>query len=552
MTEPPRPFGERLSAARTLADLAGADTALLDELSDIAAHAEREQVRVAVAMGPVPERIRLLNALVGRPILPRGRGADLPVLVHPADRDTWEARTGRGWTRLEAAPGPDPEITAVRAGTPALADRGLEFLLVPEGDQAAHAADAVLLTLTATAAFTLTERSLLEGLFDRGLAPGHVLIVLVHTELVDEEERDEVVRYVRERAHEMSPDLGVAVVPAGDGSAPLPEDVRAWLAYAADGPGAARDHHVAHRLAACLTRIGERAAAGEREAAADRALRAREAAAARHVHEDRLREFDLLREDVRARRNAVYTRLREDRDRTRDTLAAALRYELGNSTNPQRWWTRDLPHRIGQRLTLWNEQIRLKLQPVAAQDITAVDAALSESFGLHLRVPDPPASGFARVEVPVPDDRDLTDLGRRRVVYRVAPSGAALAAALLLPGFGPVLALTASVVGTTLGEVRLRSLAQEQRDTVGERLPVLVDAEIDACADAVRDELDRLYGYLEDEVTRSREEWHRGDGPSVPAIEPGPDWTAIADRVRELTAEVLAEAGPVQTRGAGR
>ncbi|MFL1426855.1 MULTISPECIES: hypothetical protein [unclassified Nocardiopsis] len=552
MAEPSTPalFRDHLTEARALAEQAGADTALLDELSDIAAHADRAAVRIAVARGPVRERARLLEALAGHPVLPPGFSADLPVLVSPAAGDVWEVRTDLGW---EVREGPsaldDRGVDAVRVGSPDLPG-GVEFLLAPEDGGAPHSADAVLLPVAATAAFTLSDRTFLRELLDRGLAPDRVLLALVHTGRVDEEERDDVVQYVRERARELSPELGLAVAPpTGDG---LADTLRAWLAgtVGAD-PGGARARHVAHRLASCLDRIGERAAEGEREAEAEGRRLAEAAAAARIEHEDRLTGFDLLREDVRTRRNTMFERLHDDRDRKRRQLVSDLLHDLDRNTNPQRWWTRDLPHRVERSLALWNEQIRLKLQPGAAQDLRETDEALHSAFGLRLRVPDHPQAGYTKVEVSVPDADDLTDLARRRVVYRVAPSGAALAAALLVPGFGPALVLAASVIGTTLGEVRLRTLAQEQRQTVRGQLPALVNTEFDACADAAWSELEQLYRFLEDEVGRSREEWNRRGHPLPAAAASGPDWSDIAVRTRELTAGVLAQAGPVETRGAG-
>lgn len=567
MTETPQypALRERLVAARELAERAGASAELRDELSAVSAHADRPLVRVAVAGSTTRERNRLVNALIGDRVLPPDLGDDIPVLVIPGAYDAWETRTAQGWS-LHSAPlaadqgapapeaGPGREVTAVRVRSTALAGSGLglELISTPGSGEAPRSADAVLLPVLATAAVTHSERVFLQDLIARGLPADHILVGLTRTGLVDREEREDVVRYVRERSRELSSELVVAVEQTSGDNGDYLAEIRSWLTgTVAAGPGEARLRHVAHRLADLLDRVGELAREGEQEAAEQRRRRAAEAEAARLAHEARLRRFDHFREDVRAHRNAAYSRLRGESDRIRTALTKDLRHALHSSGNPRVWWSRELPHRLGQRLTTWNQSVRALLQPLAARDLRGIDRRIHEAFDLRLRAPQPPEAGFEEIEVVVADDPGLTDLGRRRIVYRLAPSGAALVAALFVPGFGPVLALTASAVGTTLSEVRLRALIGEQRDAVGDRLPGLVREQVDACAATVRSELEHLYQYMEEEVTRLREEWHVRRAP-VPPVDTGPDWSDIAARSERLAAEVLGEAGPVQKRGSTR
>ncbi|WP_160167395.1 hypothetical protein [Nocardiopsis valliformis] len=574
MTEtPPYPaFRERLAQTRELADRAGAATGLLDELSEVSAHADRPLVRVAVAGCTARERNRLVNALVGDRVLPPGIGDDIPVLVIPGAYDTWETRTAQGWSVHSAPPTADPtastdsvaraasdtgpgrEVTAVRVSSTALAQTGLglELISSPGGGEAPHSADAVILPVLATAAVTHSERAFLQDLLEHGLPADHILVGLTRTELVDHEEREDVVRYVHQRTRELSSELAVAVERTSSDNGEFLTEIRSWITgTVTTRPTNARARHVAHRLADCLDRIGELARAGEREAAEQRRRRAAEAETARVAHEARLRRFDHFREDVRAHRNAAYGRLRDERDRIRAALTKDLQHALYSSGNPRVWWTTELPHRLRNRLIAWNQSVRALLQPAAARELRDIDRKVHQAFDLHLRAPQPPESGFEEIEVAVPDDPGLTDLGKRRIVYRLAPSGAALVAALLVPGFGPVLALTASAVGTTLSEVRLRALVGEQRDAVGDKLPGIVREQVDSCAATVRSELQHLYQYMEDEVTRLREEWHTRQAP-VPHAAPGPDWSGIAARTERLAAELLSEAGPVETKGTTR
>ncbi|GAA1261725.1 hypothetical protein GCM10009677_11690 [Sphaerisporangium rubeum] len=553
---------EWLDGARAVARTAGMDAAS-DEVDAIVSHALRMRARVVVTSTSSRLRSWLVNELLGRTVLPADPGADVPIVITPGRIDHLEAETAGGPSarRLTADDhwhrDGDPEVAAFRLQLhdDTLEQGGLDLATVSASAESCRntrsparsvlaSADAVVMPVTATSAMTMTDMTFLEELFRLGVSPARVLVVLSRLELVEEDDRAEVLNYVTRRAAKLSPLL--TVVPAEVAAEQeIAAGVRAWITDTIlPTARTARIEHIGRRITQCLASVRATAEQAMRDAAAERERLAGETAGHRSRVADRLRIFDELAVDVQSKQNQVLDDLRRERDRFREELTASVLHQVDRAGDPKEWMEAELPYQLETRLAAWDGNVRKVLHATTGRHLDEVTGALATSFGLRLDLrAEPLGTGPA---IPVMGDIRLDDLRQRKLLYRMGPTGVALLAALLVPGFGPPAALIASLVGTGLAEVRLRTLVNEQRALLRKRLPGVVDAALDPHTDTITDHLSRVYRHVHDEVLRLRNQWRATMAePAVTPLPAAPDWPAVVAGAEELTATIRAGADVV-------
>src|SRR5450755_2729302 len=530
------------------------------DLAAITAHAGRGGVRVAVVSTTPRTRSRLVNQLADRNVLPSDPGADVPVLITAGSENHLEAQTESGWsTRPADVAGRwwqagEPPVLAFRlqaAGGPLAAAPGVELISVPmpgnrdPGDPrwaALASADAVIMPVQATVAMTRTETIFLEELLQTGTAADHVLILLTRMDLVEEDERAGLLDHVRDRAQAIRAPFTVLPAQPGAGGEPeLAQAARTWITRSVlTDHGSARAQQLARQLAGCLHQVAASAANAAQEAAREQARHAEAITAQEAAHADDLRAFDEIREDVRSRHNAVLAEFLRFRDRFAAQLFGALGHQLDAISDPADWWERELPYQLETRLPALGQHVRLELGQQVNSHLHALSGALNTRFGVQLGQ----LAGMAVTEpdVPAPGSLKLRSLRRRRMLYRTTPSGVALVAILAIPGIGPVAGITASLVGTGLAEIRLRSLAEDQRVEIRKRLPGLIDLALNDYGNRVCTAVAEIYQQQEDEIGRLREQWKpTGAGP-LPAAGDGPGpWEALRAECEALAGKIRSE-----------
>jgi hypothetical protein len=565
---------------RALASRAQAED-VLTAVAAVAAHAGRGGVRVAVASSSARERARLINQLLGRQILPTDLGVDVPVLLTPGEDDLLAAETadglrprpvvdvGRWWRRGEPAVlayrrqvsrspilSNPPTRTSSEAGSvPSL---GAEIFSTPwpiaprlDPDDARWSAlasaDAVVLLTQATAPMALSEIDCLEELLRAGMSAGRALILLTRLDLVGPNERAEVLEFVRERARAVSPGLLVRSADVDGDQGALAAAVRDWIG-AAVLPDAerARSGMLSRRLAGCLRRIEAAAAVAGQDAAAQRDRWAEQDAAMDLALTAGLRGFDEIREDMRGRHVAALVQFQQERDQFRAELTRTLLYLLERNPEPKNWWEKELPRQFRSQFLAWDLRVRLVLQDRVSTNVQALGSQLNSAYALWPLWPDAlsAAEPASAVSGPLP----LTNLRRRRLLYRTGPTGAALLAVLLFPRASRAALLTTSLA-TVFAELRLYRLVDRQRALIKVRLPALVNGVLDRYFDEMRAAVDPIYLHMQDEVERLREQWRQqrldqaAERLAVAGVGPGsPDWPTIAADTAELICQIQAEA----------
>lgn len=585
---------EWVAATRALATR-GRTASAEAELIAITAHADRAATRVALVSVSPKNRVRLVNALLNREVIPPDGTPDVPVFA-AAGPARLEVRSGGGWHDRPDGAGRwwhegEPPALAFRllVDAPELAAPGIELVSVPapepddaesgstgsastgsastesagtgsagtgSGSPAGQAApgadrwaalasaDAVIMVVQAAAAMTRTETILLGELLRRGMPAGHALVAVARLDLVEEGERGPVLNHVKDRAVSVSP--AVAVLPArpeADGEPGVAQAVRDWIASAVlPDAGPARVRQLAEQLVACLRQVDASAAAAVSEAEQEQARWDERARATEAALSDEMRGFDHVREDVRGRRNAALAEFLKDREQFAARLSAELLHQLDANADPADWWARELPYQLDARLPALSQQVAMALQQRLSTDAQAVAAELDSRFGVRprqltgLAVPEPRTTA--------PPGPGLKSLQGRRLLYRAGPPGAALLAVLVIPGIGPIAALGASLVGIGLAEVKLRGLAEEQRKEIRTRLPALLDNLLNTYGDEVSKAVDQVYQQHEEEVGRLREQWQASaePPPARPADKLRP-WVTLRADCAALIDKIRAEAG---------
>jgi hypothetical protein len=368
--------------------------------------------------------------------------------------------------------------------------------------------------------------------------------VVARMDLVEEDERSGLLDHVRDRARHISASLEVQPRrPEASGERELAQSIRDWITTVIlPNASTARARQLSRQLVFCLRHIAASAAVAAREAEREQARRDEEAAAADVALTDDLREFDHIREDIRGRHNAALAEFLTERELFASRLSADLLHQLDANPDPAEWWAKELPYQLDTRLPPLSQQVRLSLQQRVSQDAHALATGLSAKFGVQpqqltgLAVPEP--------TVPAPAEFDFKDLRKRRLLYRAGPPGVALVAVLVIPGIGPIAALGASLVGIGLAEVKLRSLAEEQRAEIRKRLPALLDNLLNTYGDQVSAAVDEIYQQHEDEIGRLRDQWQANATASpVPPVEKPHQWNALQGDCEELIDKIRAEAG---------
>jgi hypothetical protein len=425
-------------------------------------------------------------------------------------------------------------------------DNDLDADVVEAVRVAVAAADAVIMVVAATAALSLTETHfLVEYVLDAQVP--HVLLVVTKLDLVEPGERDRVWAYILDRAATIAPQL--AVLPGPEpGNPGAVEDIRAWLAAACGRAGRSRQRAIqlANQIAGCLDEVAVVAGEGERTASLDAEERQVRIDAERSALAADLLVFDEYRIELRRRQSDAANRFRGHLEAARTYLVDSLQYDLRHSSDPGTWWERDLPYRLRRELATLAREYEKSLLATVEADLGWLNKQLSQRFGTA------PAGlrevvGALTAPAAEPSTMDLPNLRSRKLAYRLGPSGLALLGVLLIPGIGPLASIGASIAGTVLGEVKLRTEIDQQRRLVEQRLTGLVDRAVGEFGATVSKRLRRLYDQLIDEAVKLRQSWYAdraaaltGTIGATDTARSGPDWSALAGQARALTDEITA------------
>lgn len=535
------------------------------ELADRLAEIDRRRLdtfRLAV-LGSGRGFQNLVDMLLGIPALPRTASLQGAVLVQPSADPRLEIdHPGRerlvlsleesSWDQAAGHPAAvrvlvDSEFLRAVDGELVVLDSERGAGTDPGSDPAAG--DVVVLAVTASSPLGMDERTLLE----RQLRDGHVqrvAVVVTGLDQIDPDERETVLRYIRNRAGKIAPGVELLTAPLDTHDGEVKELREAVLRLTDPAQRSTmRAAQVAGRLGDHLARLV--AVAEQGKAAADRAEgeRAGRIRDAEQELEGRLVDWLGVRDELQHRGSGNVDELRASLLSYRADLQERLRFDLSRSRDPRQWWEEEFEYRLRRDLEATVRRYEGQLERHITADLQWLDGRTQELFGRPVAA-RPGAHAPVMPDGPQRRDIDAPDLTRYRIGLRVAPAVAGLLGVLFIPG--GILAMgLASAAALAAGELKLHGMVTEQRELVAAALPAAVDRAINAMSDELSTRVRSLYAGFLDDVERSSRGWHdtelaaiRGDDRDPP-----PGWAKLGVAARELRDEVRTA---VETEGGAR
>lgn len=406
--------------AKTLKALGSAlDPAQQKQLAAVLRDAKRDHFTVAVVGEFSKGKSTLINHLVGKDFLPVGNMPTTALLTRIQHRETEvlavydkQGRRTRtlplsqqSWDGLTAENfgGKEPEGTVLAAvNSPWLGKNGIELMDTPgAGDleerraqiigDALLGADGAIITISATAALSMSERSFIQQRLLARKTP-YLMLAVTKLDQVPLEQRTEVVDYIVNRLSLWKMDIPVFL--PYDVEMPTDkyqnvmgvERMRGQLAAWQRDPS--RIQLTQQWLAARAISIADTAISGLREQLtlleADGQKREELVAKKKQQLSNASVVWEDLRLKLLERCCACEGLLREKTQASQISVTDRLQYEASHAGNPQRWWTEDYPYRLKVELANMSGNIENLISRRIAEDAKWFNTALEQQFKTHV------------------------------------------------------------------------------------------------------------------------------------------------------------------------
>lgn len=366
--------------------------------------------------------------------------------------------------------------------------------------------DAAVLLVSATSPFSMTEAAFLEQEVVGRHIPA-VMVVVSYLDLLRPEERDMVLRSVRQRVAEIAPDIPVLPgFPLDDDTSPRValEAIRSQINQLIDRAERRhrRSRQIAHILIDTCDRMIDLSDDMRAASQLDDAERQRHAAEIKAQIEDDRLVWNDIRLNFRRRAVLLGTELRRDIMGVEDELLKRLLNGMRRARDVKDWWQHHLPYQIRHELVALSQRFERKLVDSLAVDFAWVRQQVLDRFGLDF---DREASPEHQDRVSISPDLKVLDFRNKETeLLRLGTSTAALISILLT---GP--AARALSTGTMLvGEQLLRAKTEKDRARLVEQeLRRTVTETLSNYAEKVLQRRQELYDGLLDDLQQTEVIW---------------------------------------------
>ncbi|MCZ4510741.1 hypothetical protein O3Q52_21625 [Streptomyces sp. ActVer] len=391
-----------------------------------------------------------------------------------------------------------------------------------------------------------------------------VAVVVSRIELVESEERDEVLDHVRRRAQDVHPDVPVLLAPT---------DARA---IGASDPGTLpellvgvredaslplrRSYRFARQMAAVLESMAH---VGDERAARDEGLKweRREASAsARRQRDSHVLRIQRVQLELERRGVAMAERVVATVRKERGPLANRLELRLVSARNPQDWWESKFFGHLREELDTAATGWVQSLQEGLDSDLHWLEQELSDYVSTRFTgtLPEKPTSSAPSPAVHPPPR--LRDLEHWRPIVHLIPQAAQLIDRFLASrtaraqptggrlssdGYNSARSQLVGLAAEAAAKLAQRSLDHqltEQQHTVASRVRGVVARELDDVAQGLAVAVREVYREARKEVESAGHSWSRAQDQALVDGSGGPlpDWAGLASQARALRAEILA------------
>lgn len=553
---------EQLARASKRDDLAG-------EVRLVRAYLGRERFTVAVVGEFSRGKSSLINALVGRDVIPTGATPTTKVPIHvqggrqacivaptPSGRRVYPLDDD-GWSDLEREEA--PQELAVRVPCALLAEGDLELVDTPGvnsqivndftfADRALVSCDCAILAVSAVAPLSELERHLLEEHLVAREVP-RVMVVITMLDLVDPGEREALVEYIGSGIRSISSSCPIYLSEEGllegwerqSGPRAISRQLLSWVEQSG---------HRALKLARARTEASVIAQSlrelfGLRLAALDDDRAKREEATRRAERETlstaRI-DWGELEVEFLNRCNQNFERIRKlSVERQRDLLER-FSIELSHSPNPKDWYQLDYPYRMKSELVSFGNTLESTLQKSYGKDVTWLNRELESRYGI--KVP-PEATRIADRELfrqsLGQSDVRLRDMRATRIASRMGAGaltvGAyAIGSALSLGPIGIAMSTGLGIVS----EIVLNGTVSRQRRALERTLSSDVPEIYGRCIKTVEDGVRDLYNKTAEELRGTYDSWVRARSAAVSGPGAGADPEGQRTKIAKIVSNLDA------------
>lgn len=529
------------------------DTA--QELERVKQSTEREHFTIAVTGEFSRGKSSLINKLLERDFLPVG---DLPttavmtrILYHQPEvmmafdennkkklerklsKDAWKdlvihnfgGEDFLGWV-----------VTGINSGW--LKDSNIEIIDTPgAGDLSESRAreigdmllgcDGAIITISATAALSLTEKLFIEERLLARKIP-FLLLAVTKLDLIRKEERAGVIRYIKAKLRDWGMDIPVFIPYAVEikgnefddiiGLDKIRQKITQWSA-SPERVKLTEDwllEKTEGLLEQSILALNEKKILLEAENQEKRYALISE-------KNQKLAQAELIWGDYRLmmqqKCSECYRLLVSKVDEYAEIITERLQYEVSHSNNPQKWWNEDFPYRIKIELTNLSVNVENFISRQIEADVHWYSSSIEKTFHSYVlykreTISDKELFG----DFDVGGQIEFADLDKQRNAFRIGAAvlsitGVALFSAI---GFLPIVATVGIGTGTTIASEKIfRRKVEDQKDELKQEIARLVPAFIQDSMRKSEKRLENVYSQMISEAEKTQNIWLKAQKAAI-------------------------------------
>jgi small GTP-binding protein len=516
-------------------------TGLLSEVDMIRKYVQSVKFTVTVVGEFSRGKSTLINQLIGNEIMPVGNLPttamltkitynDTPVLVHINEkgRKTQLTLAPDSWDGLTADMNGNDAKGVVYAGIPDewLLKNDMEFIDTPGAgdlqdkrmeyvDQAIMTSDCAILTISAVNGLSLTEKMFLEERILTRQVP-RILLAVTKLDLVQKDERATVLSYINNKLKEWNVEVPVYITMEdmkdlpegiGVGVGAMKEQLEFWAkdaghlmrknrtAYAAlDEIVTILQHNMETRLSMYDMEEGKRK---------DMAAKQKEL-----IRNNELRWED-LQTQMLMRCNNNFDWMHQAITEKQEAVIERIQYELDRTMNPKEWWEKDYPYRLKMEMVALGAGLENGLQQLYVKDLAWLNNILENDYKTNiLQEKETMAEKELFKKWNAPEDVELTDIKKGRLISRIGTGVASAGGYLLFGAFGlSPLGAIVGVSGGILSELFLNRSIDAQKRKLTDLVRTQVPKVIDQAVMEVEQKLRKAYDTVINQAKQKEAAW---------------------------------------------
>ena len=370
-------------------------------------------------------------------------------------------------------------------------------------------ADATLLVMSATMAFSSTEKEILDLLVNEYRIT-NIGIVLTHLELISKEKVNEVLGYIREKTDAISKDIFIFATIDKEfaPNQPSTPDFQAVKSRVNEWAGnnqkqLLRDIYVANQLYLLSESMIKQLV--EENKLFDNKVeeKIKKDQSLYNFFETKKSIWEDLKIETERRSINCISKLKDDVDMFNISMSEKLRFELSQSTNPKEWWKNVLPYRLKTELQNFSVNYEKQLERLVMSDVTWLNTQIKKIYAKALQEVKYDTGNLTPNADIIPGADQLKDLNKIRTISRCATGGASIATYFL---FGP-LGMLASIGGGIISEKYLSDNIYKQKQALSEALDNVINSTFVKLLNEIKYRVDNFYNSALDKTKEVESEW---------------------------------------------